>query len=299
MRPSGIGGQAVMEGVMMRNGEAYAVAVRKPDGQIEVKKDQCGSIIKWKKLTQIPFVRGTFNFIDSLVLGMKALMFSADFYLEEEEKVEQKEKDSHDAMMTGTVIVAVLLAVGLFVGVPFAVAELVRRFVTTNRLVISVFEGVFRLALFVGYVVAISFMKEIRRVFMYHGAEHKCINCIEQGMELNVENVRKCSKQHKRCGTSFLLFVMLVSIVLFLFIQVNHPLLRLGVRLLMIPVVAGISYEVLKLAGCSDNWLVNLISKPGMWLQNLTTKEPDDDMIEVAIASVEAVFDWKQFLEEA
>ena len=311
MKSSNIGGQAVMEGVMMRNGDSYAVAVRTQNQDIVVKTEQCSSVIKYKALTRIPFIRGVFNFVDSLVLGMKTLTYSAGFFLEEEHQMtaeEAADKDKtavsaddrqndhgKDAVMIGTVCVAVLLAVGLFVGIPYGVSELLRRFVTQNELVLALFEGLFRLLLFVGYVVLIAQMDDIQRVFMYHGAQHKCINCIENGLELNVENVRKSSKQHKRCGTSFLLFVMLISIIAFLFIRVDNPWLRLAVRLLMIPVIAGISYEIIKLAGRSDHFLVNLISKPGMWLQNLTTREPDDSMIEVGIASVEAVFDWRAF----
>ncbi len=314
-KSSNIGGQAVMEGVMMKNKDRYAIAVRKPDHEIEVMTDTCKSIVSNKKLTETPFVRGIFNFIDSLVLGMKAISYSAEFYLDEEEETDPKktsgekqekaenknkenEKKKNDTIMAVTMVVAVVLALGLFVGLPFLASEFLRRFVTKNEWIVVTCEGLIRLGLFIGYVALISQMKEIKRVYMYHGAEHKCINCIENGLELNVENVRKSSRQHKRCGTSFLLFVMLISIIIGFLIRCGNPWLRLVLRLLMIPVVAGIAYELIKLAGNSDNPVVGFVSKPGLWLQRLTTKEPDDDMIQVGIKSVEAVFDWREYFRE-
>lgn len=331
MRYSGIGGQAVMEGVMMKNQEKYAVAVRKPDQEIVVEVSEYTGLTKNKKIKNMPIVRGVINFIESLVLGMKTLTFSASFFEEEEDKKADKKKEKSmtalgesekpgvqkekeltpeelesrkkkakkqdDAMMGGTVLVSVVLAVAIFMILPYYISLFFQRFIESH-LVISLLEGAIRLAIFTGYVGLISLMPDIRRVYMYHGAEHKCINCIEHGMDLTVENVRKSSKQHKRCGTSFMLIVMLVSIIVFLFIRVDSGVLRLVLRLLLIPVIAGISYEFIRLAGRSDNKIVNLLSKPGMWLQQLTTKEPEDDMIEVAIASVEAVFDWKAYVEE-
>lgn len=310
MRYSGIGGQAVMEGVMMKNQDRYAVAVRKPDHEIVVEVSEYSGIMKDKKIKNMPVFRGVFNFIDSLVLGMKTLTFSASFFEEEEDvkkkellseeekkKQEQKEKKQESAMMGGTVALSVVLAVGIFMLLPYYISTFFGKFISSGWLVALV-EGVIRLAIFVGYVAAISMMKDIRRVYMYHGAEHKCINCIEHGMELNVENVRKSSRFHKRCGTSFLLIVMLVSIVFFMFIRVDSPVLKVVLRVLLVPVIAGVSYEFIRLAGRSDNAVVNLLSKPGLWLQGLTTREPDDEMIEVGIASVEAVFDWKPYVEE-
>lgn len=310
MRYSGIGGQAVMEGVMMKNQDKYAVAVRKPDHEIVVEVSEYSGIMKDKKIKNMPIFRGVFNFIDSLVLGMKTLTFSASFFEEEAEvekkeqlseeerkKQEKKEKKQESAMMGGTVALSVVLAVGIFMLLPYYISTFFGKFIPSGWLM-ALLEGVIRLAIFVGYVAAISMMKDIRRVYMYHGAEHKCINCIEHGMELNVENVRKSSRLHKRCGTSFLLIVMLISIVFFMFIRVDSPVLKVVLRVLLVPVIAGVSYEFIRLAGRSDNAVVNLLSKPGLWLQGLTTREPDDEMIEVGIASVEAVFDWKPYVEE-
>ena len=210
---------------------------------------------------------------------------------------EKKSGAAESIAVGGTVALSILMAVAIFIVLPYFLSMLFSHYVL-NESLLAIVEGVLRIVIFVAYIAGISAMKDIRRVYMYHGAEHKCINCIERGRELTVKNVRKSSRLHKRCGTSFLLFVMLVSIVLFLFIWVQNPLLRLGLRILLIPVIAGISYELIRLAGRSDNFLVRIISAPGMWLQRLTTKEPDDSMIEVAIASVEAVFDWKAYLKE-
>lgn len=302
MRYSGIGGQAVMEGVMMKNQDKYAVAVRKPDKEIIVEVSEYPGIIKNKKIRNMPILRGVFSFIESLVLGMKTLTFSASFFEEEEEKpktAKEKEKDQkkEDAMMGGTVAVSVILAIAIFMVLPYYISLFFQRF-TSSYLLIALLEGILRLVIFIGYVAGISLMPDIKRVYMYHGAEHKCINCIEHGMDLTVENVKKSSKQHKRCGTSFLLIVMIISIFFFMFIHVDSGVARLLLRLVLIPVIAGVSYEFIRLAGRSDNALVNILSKPGLWLQNLTTKEPDEDMIEVGIASVEAVFDWKAYVEE-
>ncbi len=303
MRYSGIGGQAVMEGVMMKNKERYAVAVRKPDQEIEVMTKEYKGIVPGEVWQKIPLVRGVLSFIDSLVLGMSTLMYSASFFEDEEESKEKKQntaekkKAKENAMMGGTVALSIVLAVAIFMILPYYLSVLCSRFIA-NDMIVAVIEGVLRLAIFIGYILLISKMKEIQRVFMYHGAEHKCINCIEHGLELNVENVRKSSKEHKRCGTSFLMFVVIISVILFLFIRVDSHALRLVLRLVLVPVIAGVSYELLRAAGRSDNPVINLISKPGLWMQGLTTKEPDDDMIEVGIASVEAVFDWRSYIAE-
>lgn len=312
MRYSGIGGQAVMEGVMMKNQDKYAVAVRKPDNSIEVKVDHYNGVIKQEKLRNLPLVRGVVSFIESLYLGMSTLTYSASFFEDEEdnktkeqenlseaeiEKLKNKKKKQEDAMMGGTVVLSIVLALGIFFAIPYLISALLGK-VIDNEWILALLEGVIRLAIFIGYISLISLMPDIKRVFMYHGAEHKCINCIEHGLELNVENVRKSSKQHKRCGTSFLIIVMLISIVFFMFIRVDSGILKLVIRLLLIPVIAGVSYEFIRLAGRYENWFTNLFSKPGMWMQNMTTKEPDDEMIEVGIASVEAIFDWKKWQEE-
>lgn len=281
---------------MMKNQEKYAVAVRKPDQEIIVEVSEYQGVIKNQKIRNLPILRGVINFVESLTLGMRTLTFSASFFEEEPEK-EKRDKRQEDAMMGGTVLLSIVLAVGIFMVLPYYLSVFFRRFVASETL-IALIEGLLRLLIFIGYVGAISLMPDIRRVYMYHGAEHKCINCIENGMELTVENVRKSSKQHKRCGTSFLLIVMVISIVFFMFIRVDSGVLRLLLRLLLIPVIAGVSYEFIRLAGRSDNALVNLLSKPGLWMQRITTREPDDDMIEVGIASVEAVFDWRAYVAE-
>ena len=299
MKSSNIGGQAVLEGIMMKNRDHYAVAVRKPDGEIFVQTEEFHSVTgRYKKLTTIPFVRGVFNFIDSMVLGIKTLTFSASFYEEEEEKnfseAEQKKKEKQESLlMAGTVAFSIVAAVAIFMVLPYFLSSLMKPIVPSYHLR-TVIEGFVRIGIFIIYILLISRMEDIQRTFMYHGAEHKCINCIEHGLPLTVENVRNSSRQHKRCGTSFLFFVLAISIILLL-IRVESPLMRVVVRIVLLPVIAGVSYEVLKLAGNSDNPVVNLLSKPGMAIQKMTTSEPDDGMIEVAIQAVEAVFDWRAY----
>ena len=304
MRPSGIGGQAVLEGIMMKNKEKYSVAVRKPDGQIEVRTEVYRSIAGDSKWAKLPLIRGVVNFIDSLILGMESLSYSASFYDDEEEQEPGKfEKllvklfgeKAEKVVMGCTVAFSVIMAVAIFMVLPYYISSIFRNFIVSNTL-LAVLEGVIRLGLFTLYVVLISCMKDIKRTYMYHGAEHKCINCIERGRELNVKNVRKSSRYHARCGTSFLFIVMVISIVFFIFIRVDSPILRVVFRILLVPVIAGVSYEFIRLAGRTDNPLMKVLSLPGKAMQKLTTREPDDDMIEVAIAAVEAVFDWKAFL---
>lgn len=313
MRYSGIGGQAVMEGVMMKNQDKYAVAVRKPDKEIEVMVSEYTGVIKNQKLKNMPIIRGVLNFIDSMVLGMQTLTYSASFFEDEEDagkaakkaemtpeelaKQEKKDKKKEDSAMGGTVALSIVLAVGIFMMLPYFISSFFQKYIE-SRLLLGLLEGVIRLTIFISYVGLISLMEDIKRVYMYHGAEHKCINCIESGMDLTVENVRKSSRLHKRCGTSFLLIVMIISILFFMMIRVDSAILKVVLRLLLIPVIAGVSYEFIRLAGRSDNCFVNVLSKPGLWLQKITTREPDDDMIEVAIKSVEAVFDWKTYVEE-
>ncbi len=338
MKSSGIGGQAVMEGIMMRNGEKYAVGVRLPNQEILVKTDEYKAPAKRPGITRAPFIRGVFNFVDSLYIGMKTLTYSASFYEEEEPKKEKEKAEDVTAEAASTetaadaakatdavttidppkpptvqsepkqeggmssttwlaVALSIVISVGLFMVLPVFLGNLVAK-ATNSSFWVAFAEGVIRLGIFIAYVALISLMPDIRRVYMYHGGEHKCINCVEHGLPLTVENVRKSSRFHKRCGTSFLLIVMMISIVLFMVIRVRTLWLRVLSRILLLPVIAGVSYEFLRLAGNSDNKIVSLLSKPGLALQRLTTREPDDSMIEVGIASVEAVFSWKQYLNE-
>ncbi len=343
MKYSGIGGQAVMEGVMMKNGRDYAVAVRTPSGKIEINKDKTKG--NRETVNKIPLVRGVVAFVDSLVLGISTLMLSASYYEEEftgekaddaatedavevdkaevsqadaaqsaekedatdevvvhdrtleDDKAEGKEKKGQAIEIVVTVMISTVVALALFLLLPYAVSKLLTNWIGYPSL-LALIEGVVRVGVFILYVFAISHMPDIKRVFMYHGAEHKCINCIEHGLELNVENVKSSTRFHKRCGTSFLVIVLIISIIVFMFIRFDNNLIQLGCRLLLVPVIAGISYEFLRLAGRYDNWFVNALSKPGIWVQHLTTVEPEEEMIEVGIKSVEAVFDWKKFLDD-
>lgn len=306
MKYSGIGGQAVIEGIMMKNGDNYATAVRKPDGEIEVQEETYVSLTEKVKLFALPFVRGIFSFADSMILGMKTLTFSASFFEDDEEGEPSKFEAFLDrvfgeklekVLMAAVMVFSFILAVGIFMVLPLFIAGFFRGIVKSDT-GIAFLEGVIRLTIFIIYIKAVSMMEDIKRTFMYHGAEHKCINCIEHGLELNVENVRKSSKEHKRCGTSFLLIVMLISILFFMVIRTDTAAMRVLSRIVLVPVIAGVSYEFLRLAGRNDSAIVNILSKPGLWMQGLTTKEPDDSMIEVAIAAVEAVFDWKAYLAE-
>ena len=304
-RYSGIGGQAVLEGVMMKNKEKYAVAVRKPDGEIEVEVETYQGLAHGSKFKELPIIRGIFNFLDSLILGTRALNYSASFYEEEEGKETKFDKamdkmsgGNGEKLLSGIVtVISIMLAVGIFIVLPYFISSLFESFIR-NRSLMAIIEGVIRIALFLLYVWGISAMKDIRRLYQYHGAEHKCINCIEKGRPLTVHNVMRSSRLHKRCGTSFIFFVMLVSIVLFFFIQVDNVAEKVILRILLMPVVAGISYEIIRLAGRTDNVFIKILSAPGMWIQRMTTREPDESMAEVAIASVEAVFDWKKYLQD-
>lgn len=297
---SGIGGQAVLEGIMMKNKDKYSVAVRTPEGDIDVAVEEYESFAP-ASLNKIPFIRGIFNFIDSLILGVRTLNYSATFY-EEEQDTHKKDKiidrifkdKTEKVLSVVSVLLSVLIAVGLFMLAPYFISRIFSKYIVSDT-ALALIEGILRVVIFVLYIILISCMRDIRRVFMYHGAEHKCINCIEKAKPLTVENVRSSSRQHKRCGTSFLFFVVFVSIVLFIFIRVDDPIMRVAIRLLLIPVIAGIAYEIIRLAGKSNNIIVRILSAPGMLLQKLTTREPDDEMIEVGIAAVEAIFDWKQY----
>ena len=300
-RYSGIGGQAVLEGIMMKNKEKYAVAVRTPQGDIDVVVEEYESFVPVKALTKIPFIRGIFNFIDSLILGIRTLNYSSTFYDEEPDR-HKKDKlidrmlgDNADKILSAiTVIFSMAIAIGLFMLLPYYLSRLLDSVIRSETL-LGITEGILRVVIFVLYIILISCMKDIRRVFMYHGAEHKCINCIEAGLPLRIENVEVSPRLHKRCGTSFIFFVVFLSIIFFIFIRVDDPVSRVAIRLLLIPVIASLSYEIIRLAGRSDFILIKILSAPGLWLQKLTTREPDAQMIEVAIAAVEAVFDWRAY----
>lgn len=306
MKYSGIGGQAVIEGIMMKNADTYATAVRKPDGTIAVEKDTYEGLAKKFNLLKIPFVRGIFVFIDSMVVGSKCLRFSASFFEDDEDSKESKfeaflKKTFGDKIdniiMTLSMIFSFVLAIGIFMLLPMALSNILKLFIS-NYYVIAVVEGFIRVAIFIIYILIISMVPDIKRTFMYHGAEHKCINCLENGLELNVDNVLKSSREHKRCGTSFIFIVMIISILCFMVIRIDSIWLRAVSRIVLVPVIAGVSYEFLSLAGKYDNFLVNILSKPGLMMQGLTTKEPTEDMVEVAIVAVEEVFDWKKYLRE-
>ena len=313
-KPSGIGGQAVMEGIMMRRKKEYAIAVRKPDGEIALKKEEYRPVIKIADLEKIPILRGIGAFLDSLIIGTGCIMYSASFFEEEEEKKPagedgkplseeeaRKRKERSDRLFTiGTVTTSILFTVCLFILLPYFLAGILRR-AGVSEVLVSVTEALLRVVIFLLYMILISRLKDIQRVFMYHGAEHKCINCVDHGMPLTVENVLKSSREHKRCGTSFLLIVVLLSVVCFFIIGllgITRPLLRFGIRILLIPVIAGLSYEFIRFAGSSDSALASALSKPGLLMQRLVTREPDADQAAVAIAAVEAVFDWREYLRE-
>lgn len=304
-RSSGIGGQAVLEGIMMKNKDDYAVAIRLPDGEIEVEVDVYHGVMHESRLKKVPFIRGIFNFIDSMVLGMRTITYSASFY--EDQDAEETKMDkalnkmfggrAESILMGVTTVFSIALAVGIFILLPYFLSSLLTQYIR-NASLLAIVEGIIRIAIFLLYVTGISLMKDIHRLYQYHGAEHKCINCIEKGRPLTVHNVMRSSRIHKRCGTSFLFFVVFVSIILFFFIRVDNTAYKVLLRIALIPVIAGISYEILRLAGRTDNLLIRMISAPGMMLQRLTTKEPDQSMVEVAIKAVEAVFDWKAYLKD-
>ena len=298
---SGIGGQAVLEGVMMKNKDDYAVAIRKPNGEIEVEVDVYRGIMHDSALKKIPFIRGIFNFLDSMILGMRTINYSASFY--EDEEAEETKLDKVLNKVSGgraekiLMGVTTVVSIAVFMLLPYFLSTLLVQYIRNDSL-LAIIEGIMRILIFVIYIVVISLMKDIHRLYQYHGAEHKCINCVENGRPLTIHNVMRSSRIHKRCGTSFMFLVVFVSIILFFFIRVQNPALRVVLRIALVPVIAGISYEIIRLAGRSDNIFVRIISAPGMWLQRLTTKEPDREMAEVAIRSVEAVFDWKSYLKD-
>lgn len=314
MKPSNIGGQAVMEGIMMRHKDKYSIAVRRPDNEIELKVEDYKCIFGNAKIWRKPLIRGVVSFVDSLVVGMKCLMYSAEIAGDEEDEEEakkmahlsedekEKKKAKEDKMfkllLYATVALSIVISIVAFMLLPYVLASLLHK-IGATEVIVTIAEAFVKLALFMGYMILISRMKDIQRNFMYHGAEHKCINCVEHGMPLTVENVMKSSRQHRRCGTSFLFLVMIVSIFLhFIFVLVPFYWVRLFGRILMVPIVAGISFEMIQWAGRTDSKLADILSKPGLAMQKLTTKEPTEDMAEVAIKAVEAVFDWRTYLKE-
>ena len=305
-KKTSIGGQAIIEGVMMRGPHKTAMAVRKSDGEIIIETNDNGTK-KPKKIWTLPIIRGCVNFVESLIIGMKALMFSADqIDIEDEEKTESKfdkwledkfGDKIKDIVIYFSIALSLVLSIAMFIMLPTVITRGIEWILKSTplaaaaatKLFTSITEGIIKLAIFIGYLALVSQMKDIKRVFEYHGAEHKTIACYEHGEELTVENIKKHSRFHPRCGTSFLLFVMIVSIILFAVLPKTGIFLRMLMRLLLLPAVAGISYEIIKWAGRSDNKVVQLLSKPGLWLQRLTTREPDASQIEVAIKSMEAV----------
>lgn len=306
---SGIGGQAVIEGIMMMNQDTYAVAVRKSDGNIVIKKENFEKLTKKYKILSLPFIRGIFSMIDSLRIGMKTLEYSASFFEDEEneETTSKFEKWLNEHLNEKTMgivmgiisVISIIFALLVFSLFPAAIGSLFKKiFPYPSHFIIAFIEGVLRIILFIIYIKLISMMDEIRRTFEYHGSEHKCINCIENGLDLTVENVLKSSKEHKRCGTSFLVYVMIISIFLFMLIETPNIWVKFISRILLIPVIAGVSYEILRIVGRFDNKFVSILSRPGMWMQGLTTLEPDEKEVEVAIKAVEEVFDWKTFKKE-
>lgn len=270
MKYSGIGGQAVIEGIMMMNRNDYAVAVRRPDGEIEIKKDKYESITTKAKILSLPFIRGVFRFADSMILGMKTLTYSASFFEDDEEEEPGRFEKFLDrvfgeklesVIMSIVMVLSFILAIGIFMILPLVIANFFKSFITSEH-VMAVLEGVIRIAIFIAYIKLVSRMEDIRRTFMYHGAEHKCINCVEHGHPLTVENVRASSKEHKRCGTSFILIVMIISILFFMVIRIDNIGLRMLSRIILIPVIAGVSYEILQLAGRSNSKFMDLVSRP-------------------------------------
>lgn len=305
-RYSGIGGQAVIEGIMMKNGEDYAVAVRKPNGEIEVKKEKYRALPDRYPLLRMPFLRGIFSFADAMVLGMRCLSYSASFFEDDADSEPSRLErwligvfgERLEAVLSAVVIAfSFVAALLLFVLLPTLAVNFLSRWIVSES-GRALLEGLLRVLIFVLYIRLISKAPDIRRTFEYHGAEHKCINCVEHGLPLTVENVMASSKEHKRCGTSFLVYVMMISILLFMLLRFDTLWFRLLSRLLLIPVIAGISYELLRVVGIYDNLLTELLFIPGMWMQGLTTTEPDAEEVAVAIAATEAVFDWREYLRK-
>ena len=291
-----IGGQALIEGVMMRGPKNIAIAVRKPDNDIELKVEKLNTLGMKNKFFALPFIRGVVGLVEAMMIGTKALMYSAEFYPDDEPSSSKEGFTSKifgdraaDVEMFFAMVTSILLAVGIFMILPTIVTNFFKERVESS-IELNLIEGAFRITIFLIYVVAVSKLEDIKRVFEYHGAEHKTIHCYENEEELTVENVKKFPILHARCGTSFLFMVMIVSIIVLSFFGWPNPLQRFLVRILMFPVIAGISYEINRLIGKSSSKLAYFLSYPGLMIQKLATvKEPDEDQIEVAIASLKAV----------
>ena len=297
MKKQSVGGQAVIEGVMMQSKEKRAIAVRKNDGEIVIIKNKIKSWINEKNINKIPFFRGSFILIETMIEGVKSLNYSSEFFLEEEEEdafdrfIKRIFKDkANDVIIAISMIIAFVLSIGLFVLIPTAVGGAFSKIIN-NDFLLNLIEGAIRICILFGYIVLISKSKDIERVFQYHGAEHKSIYCYENNLELTVENAKKFGRLHPRCGTNFLFIVMFISIVLFSFFGWPNPVIRVVMRIVGIPIVAGISYEIIRFLGKYNNKFTKIVAYPGMMLQNFTTKEPDDEQLEVAIAALKAVID--------
>ncbi|HBF3051764.1 TPA: DUF1385 domain-containing protein [Clostridioides difficile] len=297
MAKQAVGGQAVIEGVMMQSKDKRAVAVRKSDGEIALKEDRIKSWVRDKNIDKIPFVRGSFVMIDTMIQGIKSLNFSSEFFMEEAEEdkfdlfIKKIFKDkANDIIIIFSLVIAMLLSAGLFIFIPTLVGGAFSK-VIPNDFMLNLIEGIIRIAILFAYIVLISRSKDIERVFQYHGAEHKSIYCYENDLELTVENARKFKRLHPRCGTNFLFIVMAVSIILFAFFGWPNPILRIFMRIICVPIVAGLSYEVIRVLGKYDNGFTKIIAYPGMMLQYFTTKEPDDEQLEVALEALKAVVD--------
>lgn len=294
-----VGGQAVIEGVMMQSKDKRAVAVRKSNGKIVLKKNNIKSWINEKKLDKIPFLRGGFILIETMIEGIKSLNFSSEFFTEDMEEdafdkfIKRIFKDkANDAMIWISLLLSLVISVGIFMVIPTTVGGIFSKIID-NKLILNLIEGIIRISILFAYLVIISKNSDIRRVFEYHGAEHKSIHCYESGLELTVENARKFTTLHPRCGTNFLFIVMATSIILFSFFGWPNPLIRIAMRILFIPIVSGISYEIIKFLGKYDNKLTKIVAYPGMMLQKITTKEPDDEQLEVALTALKAVINEK------
>ena len=294
-----VGGQAVIEGVMMQSKDKRAIAVRQSNGKITLKKSNIKSWINEKKINKIPFIRGSFILIETMIEGIKSLNFSSEFFMDDEQEdafdrfIKKIFKDkANDVIITISLVLSLLLSVGIFILIPTAIGGIFSKIIN-NKFILNLIEGIIRISILFAYIVIISKNSDIKRVFEYHGAEHKSIHCYESGLELTVENARKFTTLHPRCGTNFLFIVMATSIILFSFFGWPNPLIRIAMRILFIPIVAGISYEIIKFLGKYNNKFTKVVAYPGMMLQKFTTKEPDDEQLEVALAALKAVINEK------